>query len=414
MRLLREMSQISGWLRTAKTNNIGYVELCRRIINQLRFKSSLWVLARLSVKARPIEGQAEGQAISNILICNLDNLGDAIRITPAIRAIKQKWPHSSITSLVSDYNQPIFQNNPHIASLVILPRNPGPLKTLKLISRLKKKKFSHSFIFCFGPGVADYCAMLSVLANIPIRVGIDNVSKTGLLTYRHMRTSEDTHVELLKNTIQAIGIELCGSLKEVCVTKKEEDWAKNIMDLHFKEQPGSPVIVVAPGGFGHVGYTVSRVWPDKCFRQLLIRIIEVYPRVRIIITGNERDCKIADMICKDLDEANVINMTNKLSVRQLGSLLKVADAVVTNDNGTLHLADAVSARHVICVAGPTDPRLMLESGNTNVQVVRKLLSCGPCITVSAFLECTLPEGQICLTRMDVEDVFSVLQKTCPN
>jgi heptosyltransferase-2 len=378
-------------------------------MDQLRFRLSLWLISKLEVKALSLDIQ-EVRPASNILICNLDNLGDAIRITPAIRAIKHNWPHAHIAVLASEYNEPVFQNNPYITTRYILKRNPGPINTLSLLAYLRKLKFSHSFIFCFGPSVADYCAIVSMLAGIPIRVGLNNVSKTDALTYRQVRTSETNHVEWLINTMRAIGVESRGCRKEVFVTPAEEEAVREMVGQCLKAPPETPIIVVAPGGFGHVGYTVSRVWPVEYFRQLVIKTIESYPKAKIVITGNERDCQTADMICKDLPVANALNWTNKVSVRQLAALLKMAAVVITNDNGTVHLADAVATRRIICITGPTDPLLMLESGNINMQIVRNPLPCGPCITLSDFLECTCPQGQICLTSIAVDDVFSALQK----
>lgn len=412
MKTIETMAQIHGWLRTARINNIDAVDLCRRIIDQLRFKRALWIINWLYARSFSIrKDNPPVNAASKILICNLDNLGDAIRITPAIRAIKQHWPHIPITVLSSEYNTAVFQNNPHINTLIVLERNPGLIKTFFLLQSLRKIKFSHSFIFCFGPGVADYCAIISALADIPIKVGLDNVTKPEMLTYHSTRTIETNHVELLKKVITSVGIEHQGENKEVFVTKAEEAEIRDLLSMHLGNWAEDDLLVViAPGGFGHIGYTVSRVWPDKNFRQLVIKIIKSYPKAKIVITGNNRDSKIADMICTNLNTENVINLTNKLNVRQLAALLKIATLVITNDNGTLHLSDAVSSRHIICITGPTDPRLMCESGNKNIQVVQQKLSCGPCITLSAFLECTCPQGQICLSENSSEDVFIAVQK----
>lgn len=52
--------------------------------------------------------------ISKILIIRRDNIGDLLCTTPAISALRRRYPHAHIAVLVNSYNAPVLANNPDI------------------------------------------------------------------------------------------------------------------------------------------------------------------------------------------------------------------------------------------------------------------------------------------------------------
>ena len=61
----------------------------------------------------------------NILLIRLRLIGDVVFTTPAVAALKHRFPDASITYLVEPAAEPVVRHNPHISSLVVVDRPRG-------------------------------------------------------------------------------------------------------------------------------------------------------------------------------------------------------------------------------------------------------------------------------------------------
>ncbi|MEW6409272.1 MAG: glycosyltransferase family 9 protein [Nitrospirota bacterium] len=57
--------------------------------------------------------------IKKIIIIRRDNIGDLLCTTPAIRALREKFPDAQIDILVNSYNKAIIENNPDINNVLV-------------------------------------------------------------------------------------------------------------------------------------------------------------------------------------------------------------------------------------------------------------------------------------------------------
>ena len=69
---------------------------------------------------------------NNILVVQFKYLGDAVIITPAIEALKKKYPQASIHLLIPLEFTPIFKDLLIADNIIGLPRERGSLKFFKL------------------------------------------------------------------------------------------------------------------------------------------------------------------------------------------------------------------------------------------------------------------------------------------
>src|SRR5262245_58436133 len=63
--------------------------------------------------------------ISRILLVRLRQIGDVVFTTPAIRALRRKFPDAHISYVVEPAALPIVEHNPHLNEVVIAPRRQG-------------------------------------------------------------------------------------------------------------------------------------------------------------------------------------------------------------------------------------------------------------------------------------------------
>ena len=89
-----------------------------------------------------------------ILLIRLRLIGDVVFTTPAIAALKARFPHASLTYLVEAAAEPVVRHNPHISSLVVAER-PRGLRRLtydaRLAWRLRRERFDVVIDFHGGP-----------------------------------------------------------------------------------------------------------------------------------------------------------------------------------------------------------------------------------------------------------------------
>ena len=61
-----------------------------------------------------------------ILLVRLRQIGDVAFTTPAIHALRQRFPDAYISYIVEPAAAPIVAGNPHLNQVIVAPREPDP------------------------------------------------------------------------------------------------------------------------------------------------------------------------------------------------------------------------------------------------------------------------------------------------
>lgn len=394
----------------AKKNNISFPSLLVRSYRQINFLISIYVLKILALRLYSKTGAKQridnrDFKAKNFVGFSMDNLGDVLRSTPAIKALKIKYPQSKLTMIVNNYNYSVLKNNPYIDHFIIIPKQPNLIHTLFLLRKVDKYRFSYALIFSFGPLFATYANLLFYILHIPNRLGWARLDYNFLLTNQVKFIKHKSHVQNMLDVVRLIGCNSHNFLKEIFLSFDEEKAAEIIFEKYgISEQ--ELIVLISPGGYGHIGYSVSRLWPIDRYKALCQFLIKKY-NARILISGTKQELSLLKVLQSGLGN-KVINLGGRISIRQLLAILKKVDLVITNDNGTFHMADAVRAKKIVVILGPTDPDIIIETGNKNIYTISKKMSCGPCITISGFRECIYQNGQKCLSDLSLENVIGTL------
>ena len=104
-----------------------------------------------------------------------------------------------------------------------------------------------------------------------------------------------------------------------------------------------------------------------------------------------------------------VGIAGEISLEELIALLSLADVVVSNDSGPLHLAAAVGAS-TVSMFGPETPVLYgpLRSRPSQIHKVHyQRLPCSPCMNVhdNKMLSCWFVEAA-CMQYITAEDVLA--------
>ncbi len=137
----------------------------------------------------------------------------------------------------------------------------------------------------------------------------------------------------------------------------------------WKRPEGRPLIALCPGA----EYGAAKRWPVPRFREV---IEQVNARLACdwVIVGTAADDWLAEEIRGGFD--NVTSLTGKTTLDELMQKLCNVHALVTNDTGTMHLADFLGVP-LVAVFGSTEPALTGPRGARS-RVIRQQVECSPC------------------------------------
>ena len=60
-----------------------------------------------------------------ILLVRLRQIGDVVFTTPAIHALRRRFPDAHLTYIVEPAAAPVVLDNPHLNEVIVAPRCPG-------------------------------------------------------------------------------------------------------------------------------------------------------------------------------------------------------------------------------------------------------------------------------------------------
>jgi lipopolysaccharide heptosyltransferase II len=141
--------------------------------------------------------------------------------------------------------------------------------------------------------------------------------------------------------------------------------------------PNGPIrIGLCPGA----EYGPAKRWPTNRYRMVIEKISRGHD-VTWVIVGTAKEAPLGDDLAKSFP-GNVENLCGKTTLPELIHHLKGLSLLLTNDTGTMHLADLLGVP-VVAIFGSTEPAL---TGPGHLggeitpphQILRRKVECSPC------------------------------------
>lgn len=311
-------------------------------------------------------------------------LGDVLLSTPILAGLKKSFPGSRTTLMVDPNAVDLVRGLPFVDDVFPYDDNEKPF------FRMWRKMLGHDvsihISLTYRPTVA------AALAGIPVRIGIPH--KRGMWLTRRVPWREDmdhTYEPFVTaNILKEGGLDLQlshGELSELHVAEAAEEEKAELATL-LREggiASGEPYLVSSP-----LTSSSLKDWELQKWDALFSRLHQVYGLRAILFGGATIPFSWTCGVVTDL--------SRRISLRQVGELVKNARLLVNSCSLPLHIAAAV---HTPCVAlyGPTDPARWAP--RKECEVVCAGLSCSPCDGYHA-ADCNAPK---CMRAISVEQVF---------
>ena len=296
--------------------------------------------------------------LKKILLIRFSSIGDIVLTTPVVRCLKQQLPDTELHVLTKPSYRSIFAANPNINKVYEYQGN-----WKELLRRLREERYDfvvdlHKNWRSLRVRMGLRCPSAS-FPKLDFRKFLYAKLKIGRLPQVHV-------VDRYFKAVERLGVHNDGQGLDFFFNEGDE--------LHYEDLPeafrdGFVAVVIG-------GQHATKILPEE-------KVVEVcnaldYP---VVLVGGPEDAARGELI-KEKVGSYVGNSCGSLTVGQSASLLKLADAVITNDTGMMHIAAALR-KPIVSVWGNTVPEFgmypYLPQGMAPAAIVEnKRLSCRPC------------------------------------
>ncbi|MBU4346014.1 MAG: lipopolysaccharide heptosyltransferase II [Candidatus Omnitrophica bacterium] len=338
------------------------------------------------------------QALENfkILIIKFSSLGDIILSTPAIKAIRDKFPPNyKISFLTSQECKEALLTCPYIDELLVsdFKNKDKGIKGLMQWGRILREKNFDMVVDLQNNRKSHILCALSLALT---RYGYGN-NKLGLLLNHRVKDEKPAigPVTHQFRILQMLGINLENPNLELWPTPEDENYIEQFLSSEWISSTQRLV---------GINISASPKWTTKNWplRQLTKLCQELSHRdIRFVITGTGRDLNSASALMNMLRSTKFINACGKTTVNQLACLIKRCSVYISPDSAPLHIACAVGTPF-IALFGPTDPRRHLPPAKDCI-VIKKDLACSPCYKSKC-------KTRTCMELISSEEVLEAVDK----
>ena len=333
-----------------------------------------------------------------IALLRLDRIGDFVLGIPAYRALRKKYPDARITVLVPSDIGNLAEACPYFDEVVLfdahwlMPGYPAIARwtsALKLVRYLRSRKFEQVLDFRYQ---SQMDPLVTAISGAKVRACFALGPGKAWLTHSAPLPKVATHqVERNLLLLDALGIPRDGDHLEMWVSERDRKTAL----AHLPKQESLPNV---PRVAVHVGAaTPSKKWNEDAFTSLLHEL-HATTQADLVLLGSTADGAFAHEILDDL-KAPVVNLSGKLSLREMAAVLRECRLFIGCDTGPAHLAAACGIPVVSLFSSANEPEVWAPRGS-QVKVITKKPECAPCRSH----QCLRKDGYFCMDEISVEEV----------
>jgi len=312
-------------------------------------------------------------------------VGDMVMAQSLFKAIKLRYPHTTIEVLAPQWSYSLTARMPEISDRIPMSLKHGEFG-LSERRQLAKKLKTENYERCFVLPNSWKSALIPFLAKIPKRIGWRGEWRYGLLN--DIRVLDKQRYPLMVERYIALAYEQESSLPALRPSLVTE--ADNVQNAlaNYALSLDKPILVLCPGAeFGP-----SKRWPEEYYATLSNHYLE--KNWQVWIFGSAKDSEVAQKIQAQTHN-QAIDLTGRTSLGDAIDLMSLAKLVVTNDSGLMHIAAALSVP-LVALYGSTSPGFTPPLSD-QVKIVKENISCSPCFKRT----CPLGHHQ-CMRNLSVD------------
>jgi heptosyltransferase-2 len=304
----------------------------------------------------------------SVLVVGPSWIGDMVMAQSLFIDLRRRDPRVRIDVVAPSWSRSILARMPEVRHAIEVGVRHGQLGLMlrrRVGRNLRSRRYDRAIVL---PRSLK-AALVPYFAGIPLRTGYRGEARYGLIN--DMRRLDRS---LLPQTVQrfvALGNPEDPALPphtpQPRLTIDEANRRRVIESLGLLLD--QPIVALVPGA----QYGPSRRWPAERFGELASRLER--EGFRIWIFGGEADRDAGrEILARCGDGAQ--DLTGQTQLEDVVDLISLAQTVVTNDTGLMHVASAAGAR-IVAVYGATTPECTPPL-TENKRVIYRAVDCSPC------------------------------------
>ena len=335
-----------------------------------------------------------------ILIVAPSWVGDVVMATPAIRAVKRRYPLARITALARPAGADVLAHNPHLDRIIAADRKgvgPETQSVCELVQRLRGERFDLALLL---PNSLR-AAVLAWRARARRRVGYAVQWRSPLLTDRVPPPREGGRIVPINMVDRYLG--LCERFGCSALSKDEELFTSD-EDLARSHEVLSSLgianddmlVVLVPGA----SYGPAKLWGADKFAEVADRLIDRHA-CKVLAHVGPGEEETGHAVAAASARGVLLAPPGAIDLEVLKGVVRRAALLVANDTGPRHYAVAYGIPNV-AILGPTSRRY-IDVNLERTELVQAHVQCGPCQRK------VCPRDHACMTLITPDRVFDAAE-----
>ncbi|OGA48673.1 MAG: lipopolysaccharide heptosyltransferase II [Betaproteobacteria bacterium RIFCSPLOWO2_12_FULL_63_13] len=331
-----------------------------------------------------------------VLVVAPNWIGDTLLAQPLLARLQRKLPGVSIDVVAPAWTAPVLRRMPEVDEIIETPFQHGELK-LGPRWRIGRSLRGRGYLEAIVLPNSFKAALIPFFADIPLRVGFVGELRFGLLNIVH--TLDERKLPLMAERYAQLaempGEPMSRPLEASRLCVDLANLAQTLERIGLDRS--KPVVVFCAGA----EYGPAKRWPAEYFAELARRLEARGAAVWLIGSGG--DNPIAEQIARESGGA-ALNLCGRTDLASAIDLMSVADLVVSNDSGLMHVAAAL-ARPLVALYGSSSPAHTPPLDGSARIVRMEGLACSPCYE----RECPLGHFR-CMKELTPERVLAEIDR----
>src|SRR5436305_13312893 len=266
-----------------------------------------------------------------ILLIQLKRIGDLILTTPAVAAVREKFPDASLTIVISSEGKALAPAITGINKILVMRRGFGGFRTAAAIAR-------HKFDYCSDFTRNDRSALLVLLSRarkriVSFRIKVRSKFRTRFYNEFVEHRMRDMHViDYHLALLEPLGIPSASRAVRLELPKSARETADELLNAHNIRRK---FIIFHPGSA-----RAEKFWNAQRWAEVINHAADNH-NVDLVLTGGPSPLErthIGDIKSKVHHE--VVDLSGKTDLLTLAALIARARLLITVDSAPMHLATA--------------------------------------------------------------------------
>jgi lipopolysaccharide heptosyltransferase II len=312
----------------------------------------------------------------HILVSLLSPIGDTLLATPALAALRRRYPEASLTVIVSASNAGILEDNPDVTDRILVPPE-GEGSTLRRFAgamrAINRRRETYDLVVSLS-AASSFVTFVSGLSRGQYKMSPPPfwwVVGSHSAEYRARHTIDQYLLAIAPLVDPPRSDD--DRVPRLFLTIQDRSAARRLLRANGLA-PTKLLIAMHVGGDGFNG---RKRWAPKRFAEVANALIEKFDG-HVLLIGGKVDVPLAEQTLALIPHGATM-LAGATPLKVTAALIEEATLFIGNDSAPMHMAAAVGTP-AVGIFGPSDWNEFHPVGKIGYQhrVVHSNLACSPC------------------------------------